>query len=43
MGTNFKCGCRFSMGSWFLCDEHELEVFAKLEIDEEEEDVSMQK
>lgn len=23
MGTDYKCGCRYSMGHWFLCDEHE--------------------
>ena len=23
MGTDFKCGCRVSMGHWFLCLTHE--------------------
>lgn len=23
MGNDFKCGCRLSMGHWFLCDVHE--------------------
>ena len=30
MGRDFKCGCRFSMGHWFLCDKHHTELLAKL-------------
>ena len=26
MGTDFQCGCRCSMGHWFLCDLHESEI-----------------
>jgi len=22
MGTDFKCGCRFSQGHWSLCQKH---------------------
>jgi hypothetical protein len=22
MGMEYKCGCRCSMGHWFLCNEH---------------------
>ena len=30
MGKDFKCGCRCSMGHWFLCSKHEAELIAKL-------------
>lgn len=23
MGLDFKCGCRLSMGAWYLCTTHE--------------------
>ena len=31
MGKDFKCGCRYSLGHWFLCDKHRLELVEKLE------------
>jgi len=31
MGMDYKCGCRFSMGLWYLCKKHEAELEAKLE------------
>ena len=32
MGTNYECGCRSSMGSWYLCGTHELELVNKIEV-----------
>lgn len=26
MGDDLKCGCRCSMGHWFLCDKHENQI-----------------
>jgi hypothetical protein len=26
MGQDYKCGCRCSMGHWFLCKAHEREL-----------------
>ena len=31
MGQGFDCGCRCSMGHWFLCCKHETELLKKLE------------
>ena len=31
MGRDFKCGCRCSMGHWFLCRTHEEELVEDLE------------
>jgi len=31
MGQDYKCGCRYSMGHWFLCKKHEKELEEKLE------------
>ena len=31
MGQDFDCGCRCSMGTWFLCEKHEAELILKLE------------
>lgn len=35
MGTDFNCGCRNSMGRWFLCEKHEIQlmnILAKYEL-----------
>ena len=32
MGFDYKCGCRFSMGHWFLCEHHEHMLLEVLEI-----------
>lgn len=31
MGLDFKCGCRNSLGTWFLCKDHQIELVNKLE------------
>lgn len=31
IGEDFKCGCRCSMGRWFLCDKHESELIYIIE------------
>ncbi len=31
MGQDFDCGCRCSMGTWYLCEKHEAELILKLE------------
>jgi len=38
MGMDYKCGCRVSMGHWFLCAKHEAELLSKLEEYEEMEE-----
>lgn len=30
MGMDYECGCRESMGHWFLCKKHEAELLDKL-------------
>lgn len=32
MGTDYKCGCRYSMGHWFLCEHHEHMLLEVIEI-----------
>ncbi len=34
MGTNYKCGCRSSLGRWYLCEYHEKELEGDLKIRE---------
>lgn len=36
MGTDYKCGCRNSMGHWFLCKGHNQILCMELEPYEEE-------
>ena len=31
MGIDYKCGCRVSMGHWFLCMKHEAMLESKIE------------
>jgi len=31
MGMDFKCGCRCSLGHWFLCKKHEKEILSKID------------
>lgn len=38
MGTDFKCGCRTSLGAWYICKKHEsklIELLARAELNKE--------
>lgn len=35
MGVDYRCGCRKSMDSWFLCKEHESRLMEDLTGSEE--------
>lgn len=39
IGINFKCGCRCSMGNWFLCNAHEDMLMAELKEDDDNEEL----
>lgn len=34
MGQDFKCGCRCSQGSWYLCPKHEGKIYFDNEMEE---------
>ena len=38
MGEDWSCGCRVSMGHWFLCQNHEFILLVMLEEDEEKDE-----
>ena len=40
MGEDWSCGCRLSMGHWFLCQNHESILLEMLEEVEEKSDES---